>query len=119
MITKDKVWIALMKFFAPTCHQRSDRSFFLGNYQFPLCARCTGMVLGYIISILTLIKIRSIPISISIVFLAIMFLDWLIQFLGLLNSTNTRRLITGILGGYAVVGILFNILSYFIKLLFK
>ncbi|MDD7793191.1 DUF2085 domain-containing protein [Clostridium sp. 'White wine YQ'] len=91
-----------MKFFAPTCHQRSDRCFFLGNYQFPLCARCTGMTLGYILSIFTLIKIGSIPIS--IVLLAIMFLDWLIQFLGLLNSTDTRRLITGILGGYAVVG---------------
>jgi uncharacterized membrane protein len=48
-----------------------------------------------------------------------MFLDWLIQFLGILNSTNARRLITGILGGYAVVGILFNLISYSIKLLFK
>ena len=31
-----------------------------------------------------------------------MFLDWLVQYLNILESTNIRRLITGVLGGYAV-----------------
>jgi len=28
------------------CHQISERSFHIGNYQLPLCARCSGMYLG-------------------------------------------------------------------------
>ncbi|MBL4932134.1 DUF2085 domain-containing protein [Clostridium sp. YIM B02565] len=107
-----------MKFFSPTCHQRSDRSFFLGNYQFPLCARCTGMTLGYFISILSVIKIGAAPLAISIVFLGIMFLDWLIQTLKLIESTNIRRLFTGTLGGYAIICIISNIISYFSGLIF-
>ncbi|MCL2823586.1 MAG: DUF2085 domain-containing protein, partial [Polyangiaceae bacterium] len=30
----------------PLCHQKPGRSFHLGSYIFPLCARCTGMWLG-------------------------------------------------------------------------
>jgi uncharacterized membrane protein len=28
------------------CHQRPERSFFWGDHQFPVCARCTGLYLG-------------------------------------------------------------------------
>ncbi|MCD6475499.1 MAG: DUF2085 domain-containing protein, partial [Anaerolineaceae bacterium] len=28
------------------CHQAPSHSFFIGNRQMPLCARCTGMYLG-------------------------------------------------------------------------
>jgi len=28
------------------CHRISERSFFIGSYQLPLCARCSGMYLG-------------------------------------------------------------------------
>jgi uncharacterized membrane protein len=28
------------------CHQRPDRSFFWGEQQFPVCARCTGLYLS-------------------------------------------------------------------------
>ena len=28
------------------CHQRPERSFFWGDHQFPVCARCTGIYLS-------------------------------------------------------------------------
>lgn len=28
------------------CHQRPERSFFIGGSQLPVCARCTGLYLG-------------------------------------------------------------------------
>lgn len=34
---------------------------------------------------------------------AIMFLDWVLQYIGILESTNLRRLITGIMGGYGIM----------------
>ena len=33
------------------CHQISERSFHIGNYRLPLCARCTGMYLGAVIGL--------------------------------------------------------------------
>lgn len=28
------------------CHQLAERSFFYKGYQFPVCARCTGVTIG-------------------------------------------------------------------------
>ena len=33
------------------CHRISERSFHIGNYQLPLCARCSGMYLGAVIGL--------------------------------------------------------------------
>jgi uncharacterized membrane protein len=33
------------------CHRIPERSFHIGNYQLPLCARCTGMYLGAVIGL--------------------------------------------------------------------
>ena len=40
------------------CHQRADRSFFWHGYQFPICARCTGVVSGYFWGGLLYLKIK-------------------------------------------------------------
>src|SRR5512143_3341817 len=37
------------------CHQLPDRSFFIHEHQTPLCARCTGMYLGFSIGLIFLI----------------------------------------------------------------
>ncbi|HTX91350.1 MAG TPA: DUF2085 domain-containing protein [Anaerolineales bacterium] len=34
------------------CHRISERSFHIGNFQLPLCARCTGMYLGAVVGLL-------------------------------------------------------------------
>ena len=43
------------------CHQMPERSFFWKEYQFPICARCTGLAVGYLIGIMLFYWI-SIPI---------------------------------------------------------
>lgn len=47
-----EIWLKLMKMGARLgCHQRPDRSFFYKGYQFPVCARCTGLFVGYFVGI--------------------------------------------------------------------
>lgn len=97
------------------CHQMAERSFFYGGYQFPLCARCTGVIFG---SFTALILFFSAPISLfwSLVLSGVMFLDWLLQHLNIRHSTNPRRLVTGILGGlgWGTIHLYFcqNVLSF-------
>ncbi|MCH5348637.1 MAG: DUF2085 domain-containing protein [Oscillospiraceae bacterium] len=33
--------------------QMADRSFFIHKQQFPVCAMCTGVFIGYVMSVLT------------------------------------------------------------------
>ena len=102
----DKFWIFLMRFFSKTCHQKSDRSFFFYNYQFPICSRCTGLLIGYILGIISLFLKFKISIIVSIIFMAIMFIDWFIQYKKILYSTNIRRFLTGLFCGFGIINIL-------------
>ena len=65
------------------CHQRPDRSFFINGHQFPVCARCTGVLIGQY-SALILYRILSLPAVILVSFCAVMFLDWLLQYLDMI-----------------------------------
>lgn len=108
MIKKDELWLFLMKLFSTTCHQKANRSFFFNNYQFPICARCTGLLIGYILGVTSLLFNFKLSILISSIFIVIMFIDWFIQHKEILYSTNKRRLLTGTLCGFGII----NILSY-------
>lgn len=97
------------------CHQRADRSFYCKGIKFPLCARCCGVLIGQISAII--IHIIGIPItnfqSLSLV--SVMGIDWGLQETKLKESTNTRRLLSGICGGLGIYTLYINI----IKRLFK
>ena len=96
----DKRWIRLMEYGHKIgCHQMPERSFFYKEYQFPVCARCTGVIIGEIIAILLILFKVKLNIVIITLALSIMGIDWFIQFINLLQSNNTRRLFTGISGG--------------------
>lgn len=89
---------------ASGCHQRADRSFKYKGYQFPVCARCTGVLSGYLLSVpMYLLFGASIPLCIPC--MTVMFIDWLIQYLKIRSSTNLRRFFTGIAGGYGLMTI--------------
>lgn len=95
----------LMKFGAKTgCHQRSDRSFYIKGYQFPICARCTGVLIGYFLTI-PIYLCCNLKYWVCIAFCLIILIDWLVQYNKIKESTNIRRLITGILGGIGVFGL--------------
>lgn len=113
----DRVWISLMNFGHKLgCHQMADRSFFFKGYQFPVCARCTGVILGELIAIILIIFKLNMNILFSITLLLIMGFDWFIQYINLLESNNLRRVITGTLGGLGLTYIYYYIFLAFVNM---
>lgn len=110
-------WVKAMHIGEVTgCHQMPERSFFFRQYQFPVCARCCGVICGEILALIVFFKKIRIKNTISIMSAFTMFLDWHIQYIGKLTSTNRRRFITGILGGFGCWSINLNMIKYlFIK----
>ena len=98
---KDRLWIASMKKCRKYCgcHQIPERSFFIGTYQFPLCARCTGIMAGHVLGIIAAffwkvpakIIVGTIPLAV----------DGTVQKLTDYESNNRRRFITGVLYGFS------------------
>ncbi|WP_316632025.1 DUF2085 domain-containing protein [uncultured Ruminococcus sp.] len=84
------------------CHQLKDRSFHYKNKQFPVCARCTGVFVGYLSGLL-LFFCLSLPIWVDFLLCEVMLFDWLLQRLYICDSTNPRRFITGVICGIAVM----------------
>lgn len=98
------------------CHQLPERSFYFHGYQLPVCARCSGAILGYIIAIPAFFLFGFYGIF-SVFCLIPMTIDWFIQFFKIKESTNRRRLITGILGGYGILSLqLYLFKTIFLKL---
>ena len=99
---KIKAWLCLMQFGAAIgCHQMPERSFFYKGYQFPLCARCTGLFIGYLLGIIVWF-IYPFSLVISAVLCIPMAVDGSTQYLRLRVSTQCVRLLTGILGGIGI-----------------
>ena len=106
------------------CHRLDHRSFHIGDYQFSVCARCTGQYLGAVLGMLFLGIFRHyrsgrppwIVIGILLVWAASYALDGVNSFLHLIPGTeelwlyepnNTLRLITGMGVGLAISVMLF------------
>jgi len=119
---KINFWILLMKLGAKTgCHQLQERSLFFNGYQFPVCARCTGLFFGQIMGLSLFyfflrfdIKILFILTFISLLALGI---DGLLQLKKIYFSNNFKRVITGILCGHFVICFYAKIISMIIKIL--
>jgi len=73
------------------CHQRSDRSYFFAGRQFPICARCLGLLIGLPLSVVCRINLAA-----AIVCLFPLLLDGGTQVLRLRESFNWLRLFTGV-----------------------
>lgn len=99
------------------CHQREDRSFQIKGWQFPICSRCTGILTGQLIGIILFLLPGEIPLWVDVLFLGIMFSDWVIQYKKIKESTNRRRLVTGNLAGIAQMDILLKIIVQIINLI--
>ncbi len=84
------------------CHCRSDRSFFYKNRQFPICARCTGELIGMLFAAFTY-AIAHTSLKISLIIMIPMLVDGFTQLLTKYESKNIIRVITGILFGYALI----------------
>lgn len=115
----NKAYSALFRFGTNCgCHQLPERSFFIKGYQFPVCARCTGVLVGYIACLICHF-IFGTRLSVCLAGCLVMFADWYIQYLDIKESTNIRRLITGIMGGYGVMGIQILCVKFAVKIIRK
>lgn len=85
------------------CHARPDRSFYFRGKQFPICARCTGELIGIILGIPIAIYFGYPRFEVVLVMMAPLIFDGFLQRLTSYESGNIRRLITGILFGIAFI----------------
>lgn len=84
------------------CHCRDDRSFiWRGRRKFPICARCTGELLGIIGCAVT--AFFWLPSAAAAALMLVpMVVDGFLQLLTPYESTNFRRVVTGFLFGYGL-----------------
>ena len=84
------------------CHQLPERSWFVWGVQLPLCVRCTALTVGAAVATLVLIARGPLPPwRWTVVLLAPMSAELLLQSFGVLESVNALRAATGLLFGYA------------------
>ena len=104
-----------------SCHRMPERSFFYKGKQFPVCARCTGIYIGYVAVIVFAVLRTNLPLIWSLILIVPALLDGFTQAYCRRESTNILRLITGILFGVGIsslVAILAEItVNFFINIL--
>lgn len=103
------------------CHQLPERSFFAGGYQVPVCARDTGIYLGFMMSLVILWLMSrgrrpaDLPrwwvLAIAGVFIGLMAVDGISSYAGWRGTTNDIRLATGLMTGFAMPVLLLPILN--------
>lgn len=93
---------------AVVCHQLPDRSFFWGDWRFPVCARCTGLYLSAVIGVavwaLMRLRQRGRPIRVdprfAVVLLTVAAVPTLISlasaWVGLWDGTNVWRFVLAV-----------------------
>ena len=115
---KTKRWICLMEFGCKMgCHQLPDRSFSYNGYQFPLCARCTGIVFGEVISIIAILCSVRIDWIYAFALVLPLAIDGGLQYIKILQSNNIRRVVTGVLAGFGLTYVYFYFLMFIIRVL--
>lgn len=98
------------------CHQKPERSFFIKGYQMPVCARCSGVFIGYTAALCCAVAGRLKKMNwIAPLGCLVMLTDWSVQALKIKESTNMRRLFTGIFGGFGIMAVWISVLSCLLK----
>ncbi|MCL2434029.1 MAG: DUF2085 domain-containing protein [Clostridia bacterium] len=89
------------------CHQMPERSFHIRGYQFPVCARCTGLFMGQLAGIITGLLFSGVNlyflITCAVISTALLAVDGIGQRFGKWVSNNRRRFSTGLLCGIFVL----------------
>ena len=84
------------------CHCKDERSFHYKGRKFPICARCTGELVGMIVSLISCFFFR-LPIWVCILMLVPLIVDGTIQMFTKYESNNLKRFVTGVLFGYGLL----------------
>jgi len=83
--------------FAFFCHRRPERSLAILGHTFPICSRCTGLLVGFFGFISLALLNLQIPLFAGIVMMVPMVIDGTSQLTGFGESNNMLRLLTGFL----------------------
>ncbi len=110
----------LMFLGSSVCHQIAERSYFLGDVQMPLCARCIGIHFGFLLSSSFLIlgfgrsalRLPSLRQMIPLAaIMAFYFVDVGLSYSGISTSDNLRRTLSGLAAGIPLPFIIVPLLS--------
>jgi uncharacterized membrane protein len=103
------------------CHQLASRSFVAGGHQLPVCARDTGIYLGFVVSFAVIALLdrgrrrTEVPpawvLGVGAAFVLVMLWDGITSYAGLRDTTNLIRLVTGVGTGFALTLIVVPILN--------
>jgi uncharacterized membrane protein len=108
-------WTKLMRLgHLAGCHQMASRSFHIHGMQCPLCARCSGLLIGEVM--LAPLYILLVPQVwwINLLLVLPLSIDGIGQYLGFWLSNNIRRLVTGLLGGIGLIALAFQGIMYLV-----
>lgn len=110
------------------CHRIPERSFFLGERPFPLCARCTGTFLGAVLGLTAMLLLRRwrasrlpspLVLGALVLFVGFWGFDGLNSYLtlfpgapNLYEPRNWLRMTTGLLNGLALMIFVFPIFNF-------
>lgn len=94
------------------CHRMPERSFFWRGKKFPVCARCTGVHIGYITFPLFVFNVIEINLLWTMLLIIPTYIDGLIQAYLNIESTNIRRFITGLMSGVGMMSLVSIIGKY-------
>ncbi|MFJ5758694.1 DUF2085 domain-containing protein [Neobacillus sp. NPDC093182] len=98
------------------CHRMKSRSLTIKGYTMPICARCTGILLGYLFFPVLFVLDLYFPIWLGILLNFPMVLDGWTQKRKVRMSNNRLRLTTGIVSGFGqsiiIVSISQGIISF-------
>lgn len=97
------------------CHCRSDRSLYYRGKQFPICARCTGELIGILVSFILFWFWRP-NLASAIIMLIPLIIDGFVQRLTSYESNNFKRMVTGFLFGIGFAAIIAITLTYVFNL---
>jgi uncharacterized membrane protein len=96
--------------FSFLCHQIPERSFFIGEHQFAVCARCTGLYTGFMVGVLSYPLVRSLRHAEApdrkwlFIAAAPLAIDFALGLFGIWKNTHFSRFATGaLLGAVAVL----------------
>lgn len=103
------------------CHQLPERSFAAGGLQVPVCARDTGIYIGFVVSLAVIVALHHRqrptgfpgPAAVAVMFLFGAFMAWdgVTSYAGLRTTTNDLRLVSGMAMGFAMAAIVVPILN--------
>jgi len=93
------------------CHRRKERSICIKGYTFPLCSRCTGILIGFFISLFLIIFRIEISLLILMILCIPLLIDGFSQLFGWRKSNNIIRFLTGFIFGIAEIPLINQILG--------